>query len=61
MERYMESLKELKLYLRIVKKIPSEAEWDRYALIQGILSSRSIEYGYGKKFNKMCREMIKKS
>ena len=60
MNEYYKSLEELKLYLKIVKKIPSEKEWNRYAVVEKLLSSKSIEYGYGKRFNQMCRKLSKK-
>lgn len=53
------SLDELRLYLKIVKQIPNETTWNKYAKTQGLLCSKSIEYKYGKKFNKMCRELYK--
>lgn len=59
MENYKKSLEELKLYLKVVKKIPSEFEWNKYAETQKVLLSKSIEYGYGEKFNRLCRKLIK--
>ena len=58
---YEKSLNELKLYLKIIKEIPNETVWNRYAQSQEILSSKSLEYKYGSKFNKMCRELIKET
>lgn len=59
MEKYEESLEELKLYLHVVKIIPNEKEWNRYAEMQKLFTSKSIEYIYGTKFNKLCRKLIK--
>ena len=59
MNIYEKSLKELKLYMKVIKKIPSEKQWNRYALSEKLLSSKSIEYGYGLRFNQMCRNLSK--
>lgn len=59
MRNYDRSLEELKLYLKIVKKIPNERQWNKYAVIQNVLSSKSLEYEYGGNFNNMCRKLIK--
>ena len=56
---YNKSFEELKNYIRIKNDIPSEQEWNKYCVEQNLLCSKSLEYRYGKKFNKMCRELIK--
>lgn len=59
MENYDKSFQELKNYLKTTNSIPSEQKWNKYCIEQNLLSSKSMEYMYGKKFNKMCRELIK--
>lgn len=58
---YEKSMEELKLYLKVTKIIPSESQWNHYAMEEKLLSSKSLEYLAGMKFNKMCRKLIKKS
>lgn len=60
MINYEKSLDELKKYLKTEKKIPSEKRWNRYAYENNLLSSKTLEYLYGLRFNKMCRKLIKK-
>ena len=60
-EHYERSVEVLKLYMKITKQIPSERQWNKYARIENLLSSKSIEYLSGIKFNKMCRKLIKKN
>lgn len=60
MINYEKSLDELKKYLKREKKIPSEKRWNRYAYENNLLSSKTLEYLYGLRFNKMCRKLIKK-
>ena len=60
MINYEKSLDELKKYLKRDKKIPSEKRWNRYAYENNLLSSKTLEYLYGLRFNKMCRKLIKK-
>mgnify|MGYP004475902747 CR=1 FL=1 len=57
---YEKSVETLKKCLQEKKKILSENEWNHYAVKNGLLSSKSIEYIYGSKFNKMCRKLIRK-
>lgn len=57
---YEESLDALKVYLSVVKVIPTEKEWNHYAREQNLLSSKSLEYYYGSRFNQMCKKLIKK-
>lgn len=56
---YEKSLNELKKYIKDRKKIPSESKWNKYAETNKLLSSKSIQYGYGKEFHKMCKEILK--
>lgn len=60
MINYEKSLDELKKYLKREKKIPSEKRWNKYAYENNLLSSKTLEYLYGLRFNKMCRKLIKK-
>lgn len=60
-EAYERSLEYLKLYLKVTKTIPNEKEWNKYALLEQLLSSKSLEFLYGCKFNVMCRKLIKKA
>lgn len=60
-EKYQESISKLELYMKIINTIPSEKQWNNYAKEEKLLSSKSMEYFSGIKFNKMCRKMIKKS
>lgn len=59
-EKYKKSINELKLYMKTINIIPSEKQWNNYAKEEKLLSSKSMEYYSGIKFNKMCRKMIKK-
>ena len=61
MINYEKSLDELKKYLKREKKIPSQKRWNRYAYENNLLSSKTLEYLYGLRFNKMCRKLIKKT
>lgn len=58
-ERYKESMEALQLYMKTVKNIPSELDWNNYAVQEKLLSSKSIEYYSNTKFNKLCRKIIK--
>lgn len=46
--------------MKAINAIPSEKQWNNYAKEEKLLSSKSMEYYSGTKFNKMCRKMIKK-
>ncbi len=59
-EKYEESMKALQLYMKVIKNIPSETEWNNYAVQECLLSSKTLEYYNNTKFNKLCRKMIKK-
>ena len=59
-ERYKESMKKLKLYLKVVNMIPSQQQWNSYAMEEGLLLSQTLEFLEGVKFNRMCRKPIKK-
>lgn len=58
-EKYKESMEALQLYMKTVKNIPSELDWNNYAVQEKLLSSKSIEYYSNTKFNKLCRKIIK--
>lgn len=60
-ENYKNSINGLKLYLKVVKEIPSEKQWNKYAKTEKLLSSKSLSYLCGAKFNKICSAIIKKS
>lgn len=57
MINYEKSFDELIKYIRKKKKIPSEKVWNRYAYNHNLLSSKSMEYIYGLRFNRMCKEI----
>ena len=59
-ERYKESMKKLKLYLKVVNMIPSQQQWNSYAMEEGLLLSQTLEFLEGVKFKRMCRKLIKK-
>ena len=59
-ERYTERMKKLKLYLKVVNMIPSQQQWNSYAMEEGLLLSQTLEFLEGVKFNRMCRKLIKK-
>ena len=52
----MEKLKE---YLFKKNCMPSEKVWNRFAVEQNLLSSKTITYLSGIGFNKICRNMMK--
>lgn len=58
-KEYEKGLEKLKQYLEVVNNIPSEEQWNRYAFQERLLSSKSLEYVYGHKFNVMCRRLIR--
>ena len=58
-ERHKRSMEMLYLYLRITKLIPSQKQWNRFALEEDLLFSQTLQYLEGKKFNMMCRKLIK--
>lgn len=57
---YKYSLDALEVYLSVTKSIPSEKEWNHYAYEQNLLSSKTLQFFYGKRFNLMCKNLIKK-
>lgn len=59
-EKYKKSMELLFLYIKITKNIPSESEWNKYAIEENLLSSKSLAYCNGIKFNKLCRKLMKK-
>lgn len=58
-EKYHQSIKTLKMYMSITKLIPSEKEWNRFAVGEKLLSSQSIQYYSQMGFNKFCRKLMK--
>ena len=48
----------LHLYMNITRLIPSEKEWNRFAMEEKILSSHYIQYFSQSGFNKLCRKLI---
>ena len=59
LEKYDQSIQALQLYMNITKLIPSEKEWNRFAMEEKLLSSQSIQYLSQSGFNKLCRKLIK--
>ena len=59
LEKYDQSIQALQLYMNITKLIPSEKEWNRFAMGEKLLSSQSIQYLSQSGFNKLCRKLIK--
>lgn len=60
LEKYDQSIQALQLYMNITKLIPSEKEWNRFAMEEKLLSSQSIQYLSQSGFNKLCRKIMKK-
>ena len=58
-EEYEKSMIALNLYIKVTKSIPSEIQWNNYATQEKLLSSKSLEYYNGVKFNKLCRKITK--
>ena len=59
LEKYNQSMQALQLYMNITRIIPSEKEWNRFAMEEKLLSSQSIQYFSQSGFNKLCRKLIK--
>ena len=59
LEKYDQSIQALQLYMNITKLIPSEKEWNRFAMEEKLLSSQSIQYLSQRGFNKLCRKLTK--
>ena len=59
LEKYDQSIQALQLYMNITKLIPSEKEWNRFAMEEKLLSSQSIQYLSQSGFNKLCRKQLK--
>lgn len=60
MINYDKSFDELIKYMKKEKKIPSEKAWNRFAYDNNLLSSKTMEYIYGLRFNIMCKEIKSK-
>ena len=52
LEKYNQSMQALQLYMNITRIIPSEKEWNRFAMEEKLLSSQSIQYFSQSGFNK---------
>lgn len=59
-EEYEKSIKALQLYIKVIKNLPSGEQWNNYAVQERLLSSKSMEYYSGIKFNKLCRKIMKR-
>lgn len=57
---YNKSINALIEYLSKNDSNPNEAKWNRYAVKNGYLSSKTIGYMYGKGFHILCKEIRKK-
>ena len=53
LEKYNQSMQALQLYMNITRIIPSEKEWNRFAMEEKLLSSQSIQYFSQSGFNKL--------
>ena len=60
LEKYNQSVQALQLYMNVTKIIPSEKEWNIFAVEEKLLSSLSIQYYSQMGCNKLCRKIIKK-
>jgi len=58
-EIYTISMEKLKEYLEANKGMPSEKEWNRFAVKNELLSSKTISFLSGMGFNTLCRKMMK--
>lgn len=58
-EIYTISVEKLKEYLENNKSMPSEKEWNRFAVEKKLLSSKTISFLAGMGFNTLCRKMMK--
>lgn len=56
---YSNSFNGLTEYIRENEMNPSEVRWNRYAIINDYLSSKTMGYIYGNGFNKLCKEIRK--
>lgn len=56
---YNESTNELIKYMKKHEKNPNEKQWDKYAIQNGYLSSKTIGYLSGIGFNTLCRNLRK--
>lgn len=58
-KEYEKSMEALQLYIKVTNSIPSEMQWNNYAIQERLLSSKSLEYYSCMKFNKLCRKIMK--
>lgn len=56
---YIESLEELRHFMKITGARPNTKTWNKYAIKNGYLLGETIGYISGKGFNLLCREIIK--
>lgn len=56
---YLNSLIALIEYMKINEKNPSESIWNKYAIENKCLSSKTIGYMYENGFNNLCRKIRK--
>ena len=54
---YEKSISGLQKYFKIYKRIPGIEEWNKYAYENNYLSSESIRYISGLKFQRWCRKI----
>ena len=59
-KEYEKSMEALQLYIKVTNSIPSEMQWNNYAIQERLLSSKSLEYYSCMKFNKLCRKIMKR-
>ena len=56
---YRESMNALISYMKNNEQNPSEDRWDKYAIIEKHLSSKTLGYLSGIGFNTLCRKLRK--
>ncbi len=56
---YLHSIITLTEYMKLNEKNPSEYKWNKYAIKNRCLSSKTIGYMYEDGFNSLCREIRK--
>lgn len=56
---YLDSLIALIQYMKVHDKNPSESRWNKYAIQNRYLSSKTMGYIYEEGFNNLCRKIRK--
>lgn len=56
---YNNSFNALSKYIQINECNPSEPRWNKYAIKNNYLSSKTMGYIYGDGFNRLCKEIKK--